>query len=103
MLKGYPKDQAVQLKRWPDMSLPGCRQLLHLAAFMQSNRVDLETIAVQTQPPLEQVYDFYNACEIIGLIIKGDRAEIHAKQLNTEQRSLLAKIGKRLGQTPPQT
>lgn len=101
-LKGYSKGQIVQLKRWPDLGLPGCRQLVRLAAFMQSNSLDLETIAAQTQTPPEQVYDFYNACEIIGLIQQGESAEIHSKRINTEKRSLLTKIGKRLSQTSSQ-
>ena len=101
-LKGYAKGQIVHLKRWPDLGLPGCRQLVHLAAFMQSNQVDLETVAEQTQTPLEQVYNFYNACEMIGLIQQGDYTEVHTKTINTEKRSLLTKIGKRLSQTSSQ-
>ncbi len=101
-LKGHLKGQIVQLKRWPDLGLPGCRQLVRLAAFMQSNSLDLETIAAQTQTSQEQVYDFYNACEIIGLIQQGESVEIHSKQINTEKRSLLTKIGKRLSQTSSQ-
>jgi hypothetical protein len=65
---------------------------------MQSNAEDLETIQTKTQFSISQVYDFYNACEVTQLIAHGQVRESHDKQIDTEQKQLFARIGKRLGQ-----
>ena len=98
VIKGYQKGDIVQLKRWPDVNLPGCKELIRLAAFMQSNAEDLETIQAKTQFSISQVYDFYNACEVTQLIAHGQVRDSHDKQIDTEQKQLFARIGKRLGQ-----
>ncbi|MGR9051265.1 MAG: hypothetical protein ACU84J_01315 [Gammaproteobacteria bacterium] len=99
LLKGHRIDEIVHLKRWPDISLPGSRKLIKLAAFMQSNAVDLSTIRQQTGIGEDQVYNFFNACKVIDLIEYSQKAEMHEKNLDDNQRQLFAKIGKRLTQT----
>ncbi|MCX7096682.1 MAG: hypothetical protein NTV43_02120 [Methylococcales bacterium] len=97
VIKGYQKGDIVHLKRWPDVNLPGCRQLIRLAAYMQSNAVDLDTVHANTKIPINQIYDFYNACKIIQLIGHSQTKDVHEKELDTEQKQLYARIGRRLG------
>ncbi len=103
VIKNYQKGDIVHLKRWPNINLPGCKQLIKLAAYMQSNAVDLETVHANTSTPIAQVHDFYNACKVTDLIDHCQTADIHEKNLNSEQKQLLAKIGKRLNQASPLT
>jgi hypothetical protein len=98
VIKGYQKGDIVQLKRWPDINLPGCKQLIKLAAYMHSNAVDLDTVHANTSIPVAQIHDFYNACKVINLIVHSDTTDIHQKHLNAEQKQLFAKIGERLNQ-----
>lgn len=98
VMKGYRADDIIRLKRWPDISLPGSRKLIKLAAFMQSNAVDLMTIQQQTGVPSIQINDFVNACKVTDLIEYCQEAEVHEKNLDDNQRRLFAKIGKRLKQ-----
>jgi len=96
VIKGYQKGDIVYLKRWPDLNLPGCRPLIKVAAYMQSNAVDLNTVQANTGMPMDQIYNFYNACKVIDLIGHNQQIDTHNKQLNSEQKQLLARIGKRL-------
>ena len=99
MIKGYQKGDIVHLKRWPNINLPGCKQLIKLAAYMQSNAVDLDTVQVNTSIPIAQIYNFYNACKVIDLIGHSQTSDIHEKNIDAEQKQLLDRIGKRLNQT----
>jgi hypothetical protein len=98
VIKGYHKGDIVHLNRWPDVNLPGCKALIRLAAFMQSNAVDLDTVQAKTAIPINQVYDFYNACKVTQLIVHSQSSEVHEKQLDSTQKQLFARIGKRLSQ-----
>lgn len=97
-INGYDKDDIVHLTRWPDLTLPGCRQLINLAAFMQSNSVTLSTVQKLTNIPIEQIYNFYNACKIAGLVKKVQKTDLHEKTLEEDSRQLFAKISTRLDQ-----
>jgi hypothetical protein len=96
LLEGMSPDQPVRLKRWPDLNLSDCQDLIKLAAFMQSNAASLSTVAEKTGLPISLVRDFYNACEIVGLIEHSAVADIHDKQLNPEKVSLFSRIRARL-------
>lgn len=96
LLEGSSDDKPVRLKRWPDLNLSDCQELIKLAAFMQSNAAGLKVAAEKTDIPIGLVHDFYNACEIVGLIEHSAEADIHNKQLNPEKVSLFAKIRSRL-------
>ncbi|MGR8935350.1 MAG: hypothetical protein ACU837_13305 [Gammaproteobacteria bacterium] len=96
LIKGHDENAIVRLKRWPDINLPGSRKLIKLAAFMQSNSVDLNTIQQRTHIPVEQIYDFFNACKIIDLIEYSQQIDVHNKQLDDSRRQLYAMIEKRL-------
>ncbi|MCK4843093.1 MAG: hypothetical protein KAT04_14625 [Methylococcales bacterium] len=98
VIKGYNEHDIVHLKRWPDINLPGCRELIKLAAYMQSNSVDLSTVQKQTKIPIEQIYNFYNACKAIGLIEHVQQVDVFEKKLDNDKRQLFAKISKRLKQ-----
>lgn len=73
LLHGCRADTPVRLKRCPDFS-----QLFHrphdpmLAAFMFGESAPLTAVAEETRVPLPQVFDFYNACAILGLIDRGN-------------------------------
>ena len=98
IIKGYNPNDIVHLKRWPDITLPGCRSLIKLAAYMQSNAANLETAQQKTRFSIEQINNFYNACKVIGLIEQADQTDMHEKSLNDEKLQLFAQIGKRLNQ-----
>jgi len=99
VIKGYQKGDIVYLKRWPNINLPGCKQLIKLAAYMQSNAVDLDTVQVGTSIPIARIYDFYNACKVTGLIVHSQTVDIHEKNIDIEQKQLFARIGRRLNKT----
>ncbi|MDD5271680.1 MAG: hypothetical protein PHU14_03060 [Methylovulum sp.] len=69
LLQGCHADTPVHLMACPDFS-----RFFHraddpiLAAFMLDANVALTSIAAATGIPLPQIFDFYNACAIIGLI-----------------------------------
>lgn len=94
----YRPEQAVCLTRWPDVSLPNCRSLVTVAAYLKSNMADLKTVAAKTQTPIERVFDFYNACHQVGWIKTVDHTELHEKPLDPTKRALLGKISNRLRQ-----
>ncbi len=96
--KGYQDSDIAYLKRWPDINLPGCRDLIKLAAFMQSNAVELSVAQKKTGFSIQQIYNFYNACYAIGLVVHTDQQDIHDKKINTEKRILFSQIGERLKQ-----
>lgn len=99
LIEGHQKGDIVHLKRWPDLNLPGCKRLIKLAAYMHSNAVDLDTVQASTGIPIAQIHNFYNACKVINLITHSQHTDIHEKNINSEQKQLLEKIGKRLNQT----
>ncbi|MEC4750360.1 hypothetical protein [Methylomicrobium sp. Wu6] len=101
LLEGAAADKPVRLKRWPDLNLSDCQDLIKLAAFMQSNAAGLQTVADKTGIPINLIHDFYNACEIVGLIEQSSEADIHNKQLNPEKVSLFSKIRSRLNKAHP--
>ncbi|MCK5355922.1 MAG: hypothetical protein KAJ63_12445, partial [Methyloprofundus sp.] len=96
--KGYQESDIVHLKRWPDINLPGCRGLIKLAAYMQSNAVELKIVQEKTGFSMQQVYDFYNACHAIGLIEQVQQADVFEKKLSDKHRQLFSRIGSRLNQ-----
>ncbi|MGR8940962.1 MAG: hypothetical protein ACU83V_01520 [Gammaproteobacteria bacterium] len=96
LLEGSSAEKAVRLKRWPDLNLADCQELIKLAAFMQSNAASLQTIAEKTNIPMSVVNDFYNASEVVGLIEHCAEADIHKKQLNPEKTGLFSRIRSRL-------
>ncbi|PPD47292.1 MAG: hypothetical protein CTY16_07635, partial [Methylobacter sp.] len=96
LLLGTSPEDVVHLIRWPDLGLPGCGNYVKLAAFMHSNTMKLSDIPSATQYPVEAVYDFYNACHLVGLIEKAAAIELHEKQIDLEHQNLLRKIRNRL-------
>ncbi|MGZ8190163.1 MAG: hypothetical protein ACXWTS_02925 [Methylococcaceae bacterium] len=96
LMQGHSGHDIVYLTRLPDLGVPECRKFVKLATFMKKNAVPLDTAAIETNTSLAQVYDFYNACQLTGLIEKATETKIHQKDLNDEKQSLLARIGNRL-------
>lgn len=94
--KGYQESDIVHLRRWPDINLPGCRELIRLAAFMQSNAVVLSVVHEMTGFPMQQIYNFYNACYAIDLVRKVQQTDVHEKEVDEETQKLFAQIGDRL-------
>jgi hypothetical protein len=98
VIKGHQSNDLVHLKRWPDINFYGCKRFIKLAAFLHSNTVDLPTAGFKTEMPMEEVYDFYNACKIIGLIEHDNNPKAPEKSVDSEKKRLLSKIGRRLSQ-----
>lgn len=95
--KDHSETDIVHLKRWPDINLPGCRPLIKLAAYMQSNATQLSVTQKKTGFPMSQIYNFYNACHAIGLIVQTKTTDIHNKKLDNEKREVFSKIIQCLG------
>ncbi len=96
VLYTYQVDDVVRLKRWPDINLSCCKNLIKLAAYLQSNASNLQTAQLKTQIDLDQIYNFYNACEAIHLIEHCPKVDLYEKDLDNMQRELYQKIGQRL-------
>jgi len=70
LLQGHPAETAVRLLSCPDFSrLYHEEQHLLLAAAMLENSAALTKVAETTGIPLAQVFDFHNACAMLGLIV----------------------------------
>lgn len=73
LLQGCRADDPVRLKRMPDFSvLPHREHHLRLARFMSESGAELTVVAKRTGIALEQVFDFHNACVLLGLIERGN-------------------------------
>jgi hypothetical protein len=96
LLRGHSDQDSVYLTRWPDLGVEGCGRYVKLAAFMRNNSVCLTTVADKTAIPLNEVYNFYNACYLIGIVEKTDKSELYTKGLDENKHQLLEKITKRL-------
>lgn len=96
LLEGESPEDIVHLLRWPDLGIPGCGNYVKLAAFMHSNMMKLADIATATRYSTESVYNFYNACHLIGLTKKCDAVQRYQKTVDTGQRQLLEKIRDRI-------
>jgi hypothetical protein len=96
LLRGHSDQDSVYLIRWPDLGVEGCGRYVKLAAFMRNNSVCLTTVADKTSTPLNEVYNFYNACYLIGIVEKTDKSELYTKGLDENKHQLLEKITKRL-------
>jgi hypothetical protein len=89
------KKNMIKLKQWPNfIVLPHDPKHIHLAAFMLKHTADLATIAIQTRVSLPMVIDFFNACQIIGLIIEKPVAKpgVKKKLLPEQKRQLFKGI-----------
>lgn len=96
LLYGHSNQDCVYLTRWPDLGVEGCGQYVKLAAFMRNNAVCLTTVADKTSTPLSAVYNFYNACYLIGLVEKSVTEELYTKNIAEDKQVLLTKITNRL-------
>lgn len=96
LLSGHSNQDNVYLTRWPDLGVEGCGKYIKLAAFMRNNVASLTVTANKTNVPLTDVYSFYNACYLIGIVEKANNSELYAKVLDTEKQQLLTKITNRL-------
>ena len=89
LLQGCRADEPVRLKQWPDLALLKHHGgYLQLAQFMQANSADLLTVAKRTGVPLSDVYEFHNACAMLGLVERGNLFEAGEYFLGLIQQSL---------------
>ena len=89
-------EMIVRLKRWPDLRLSSGQEFIRMATFMQSNATNLATIAERTITPLSIVYNFYNACQLIGLIEYPQVSTPFIKKNNSDNKNLFSQISQRL-------
>jgi hypothetical protein len=89
LLQGCHADDPVRLKRLPDFSaLPHREAQVRLAQFMHESSADLLTVSKRTGIPLTEVFDFHNACAMLGLIERGNIFEPDDYFLGVIQKSL---------------
>lgn len=96
LLRGHSDQDYIYLTRWPDLGVEGCGKYVKLAAFMCNNATCLTVVADKINTPLTEVYSFYNACYLIGIVEKTTIPELHTKSLDEDKQSLLEKITNRL-------
>ncbi|MDD5272560.1 MAG: hypothetical protein PHU14_07565 [Methylovulum sp.] len=96
LLQGTAPEDIVRLLHWPDLTIPECGHYAKLAAFMHSNTMRLADIAKTTSYPPASVYDFYNACTVVGMTEKADTVQVHEKVADLKQQTVLRKIRDRL-------
>lgn len=97
LLDGHSANDIVYLTRWPSVGISECRKYMKLSAFMQNNATTLETVATETRTCIEEVYNFYNACHLTGLVAKAEQEKIHVtKTLDSNTQNVLAKLATRL-------
>lgn len=88
LLQGCRADDPVRLKRSPDLSsLPHLGSHTALAAYMTEESASLATVAERTGVPLAQVFDFHNACAVLGLIERGNLFDPNEYLLGLIQRA----------------
>ncbi len=81
-MKNHNHEDRVRLKYWPDISqISTNKSYLTIANFMSNNTENVIKIAQQTQQQLSDVVDFYNACNILGLIDKTSDLSLVSKPL----------------------
>lgn len=96
LLSGHSNQDNIYLTRWPDLGVEGCGKYIKLAAFMRNNVTSLTVTASKTNVSLPEVYSFYNACYLIGIVEKADKPELYAKVLDEDKQQALEKITRRL-------
>jgi len=68
-MTNHQPDDSVYLKSWPDISLVSeNKSYLEFTVFMSHNTANVIEIAEKSQQKLSDVIDFYNACNVLGLI-----------------------------------
>lgn len=96
VIKGYSSSDIITLKKWPDLRLPGCLGYAKLATFMKNNAATLQTVFEHTKIPLSEIYAFYNACYLIGLVEIKREASVNKRNIDPERLKLLSQINNRL-------
>jgi len=101
LLTGHSENTAVKLASWPNFSRQGFKpDYFKLAAIMAKQYISLAELNKQTQIPLEEIIDFYNASFAVD-IIKTRNSEADIPKLgvikNSKQKSILKKLAQRLG------
>ena len=94
LLQGHSQNDIVHLSHWPDLSIATCRNYMKLIAFMRHNTAPISEIAQSTAIEMTEIYNFYNACYLIGFIEKAKQSSYHQKK--HRQHELLNKINSRL-------
>jgi hypothetical protein len=84
----------VCLNNWPNLAIASCRTFIKLIAFMCNNSVPLCEIAHDLEICQKDVYSFYNACYLVGLVDK--KEVIYRRRKQNNQSDVLAKINNRL-------
>lgn len=95
---GSNAQDIVQLNRWPDNTLPGCREMMKLSAFMRGNATTLQGCASALAMPIGQAHDFYNACKLVGWATQETETALRQPSPPPKNAALFAKIKARLDQ-----
>lgn len=98
LLSGHSLTQLVKLKQWPNLAiLPHQPHHIRIAAFMTRNNATLAQIAEQTGLALSVVVNFFNACQLQGLIeLNAPVTRLPHKPISAAKRQLFRGILRRL-------
>ncbi len=101
LLAGHSANTPVKLTSWPNFSRQGFKpDYFKLAAIMAKQYISLNELSEQTQIPLEDIIDFYNATFAVDIIETQTTLSSKQKPVpikNNKQQSILKKLAQRLG------
>lgn len=100
LLSGHKLDMRFRLRAWPNFTRHGfIASHFKLAALLARQAMTINQLAEQTQVPLNEVINFYNAAYAVELIeyqSESDEEPDSASPRNLAKQGLLAKIARRL-------
>jgi len=81
LLAGRDEHEPVYLREWPGyVRLPFYTLYLDIASHMSGGFRNLHEIARHSAAPIQNVIDFHNACEMLGLIVRGEEGRLLAEE-----------------------
>lgn len=101
LLAGHSESTPVKLASWPNFSRQGFKpDYFKLAAIMAKQYISLTELNKQTQIPLDEIINFYNASFAVDIIeTRNTESDIPKPGTikNSKQKSILKKLAQRLG------
>jgi len=97
LLNGHSLDKPVKLKAWPNFTRQSFNpHFLRLAAVLARQAITLHQLKTETQVPLKDIVNFYNAVFAVGLIEFPDQKTVELRPVPRKTPSRLKDIFSRL-------
>ena len=97
LLSGHTLDKPVKLKAWPNFTRQSFNpHFLRLAAVLARQAITLSQLKTETNIPLKDIVNFYNAVYAVGLIELQDQKTVEARPVARKTSPRLKDIFSRL-------